>query len=517
MGSMVLSAILLAGVTGCGDSSSTTCGDEESVSTPTPIATPVATIEDNKSVVNSSEENLKSLISGLETASATAVTASLVDVAEDDKIPFGDGSFSPFERVAVLDVVYDANGSVDYEATNKKANDIATKIALSVANVNEPKEDNATFKASDWIVIDKKKVGDVNLTAEDVKHHLIHIPTSKPWNPTKPYSATNTNKVHLVELCNPSYAAQAVGYKIVGGEEGAKVPNGTYHATALPCEVTVYSDNKAIYVDMLNPETIFTLFFTDVFSHDVMKNEKFKTAMMALPTQVKKEVTALVHNSLDMQGETYTKTAIKMGPIYSSFSKAMQVPEKGAPYTHFNYTGDKEYTIADAKAIAVEIMKVMTIHGEENAGTQDEPLLSSLPSMSQDKAVQPKWRSAREEPFKIPGGVWVIEACSPVYAKEALNTGEYHTPALPCEVAVNVNPDNNNSINVAILNPDFMFNALFSDGMAKMSSEEITAFQVIIDNINGDLSTMVDYAVEHKIDGLDHATKKELTPIDYTK
>jgi uncharacterized protein (DUF302 family) len=313
------------------------------------------------------------------------------------------------------------------------------------------------------------------------------------------------------------YAAQAVGNKIVGGEEGANVPNGTYHATALPCEVTVYSDNQAIYVDMLNPETIFTLFFTDVFSHDVMKNEKFKTAMMALPTQVKKEVTALIHNSLDMQGETYTKTAIKMGPIYSSFSKAMQVPEKGAPYTHFNYTGDKEYSIADAKAIALEIMKVMTIHGEENAGTQDEPLLSSLPSMSQDKAVQPKWRSAREEPFKIPGGVWVIEACSPVYAKEALNTGEYHTPALPCEVAVNVNPDNNNSINVAILNPDFMFNALFSDGMAKMSSEEITAFQVIIDNINGDLSTMVDYAIEHKVEGLDHATKKELTPIDYSK
>ena len=195
----------------------------------------------------------------------------------------------------------------------------------------------------------------------------------------------------------------------------------------------------------------------------------------------------------------------------------MKVPESAAPYTHFNYVGDKEYTIADAKEIALEIMKVMTIHGDTNAGKQEEPLLSSLPSMSQDKAVQPQWRSARQEPFKIPGGIWVIEACSPVYAKEALNTGEYHTAALPCEIAVNVNPDKNNSINISILNPDFMFNALFADGMANMSSSEIAAFQVIINNINKDLEAMVDHTIESKIEGLDHTTKKELKPIDYSK
>lgn len=516
MGSVVLSAILLTGITGCGSSSSTTCGDKDATVV-TPATTTTTTTDDNISATDSSTDSLKSLVSGLETASAVAITASLVNVEDDDKMPFGDGSFSPFERVAVLDVVRDAEGNVDYNATNKKASELATKIALSVANVDEPKIDPATFKASNWIVIDKKKVGDVNLTAEDIKHHLIHIPTSKPFNPNEKYSPTNTNKVHLVELCNPDYAAQAVGHKMVGGEKGAKVPNGAYHTTALPCEVTVYTDNKAIYVDMLNPETIFTLFFTEVFSHEVMENKTFKIAMMALPTQVKKEVTALVHNALDATGETYTKTAIKMGPIYSSFSKAMAIPETSAPYKHLNYTGDKAYTVTDAKNIATEIMKVMTIHGKANAGNQDEPLLSSLPSMAQSNSVQPKWRSARDEPFKVPGGIWVVEACSPVYAKEALNTGEHHTPALPCEIAININPDNNQSINVAILNPDFMFNALFADGMADMNQSAITEFENIIDNINGDLEMMVDYAVEHNIEGLDHATKKELTPIDYSK
>jgi len=35
------------------------------------------------------------------------------------------------------------------------------------------------------------------------------------------------------------------------------------------------------------------------------------------------------------------------------------------------------------------------------------------------------------EPLKVPGGSWIVEACSPTYAKEALTTGEFHTPALP--------------------------------------------------------------------------------------
>jgi len=498
MSLIALSVILFIGMVGCGDASKKTCGDKN-----------ISTSEDI-----SSEEKLKNLISELEKASEVAITASLVGVEDDDKISFGDGSISPFERIAVLDVVRDANGTIDYQATNKKASSIATQIALSVATIDEPQEDSDTFKSSDWVVIDKKKEGEENLTAEDMKSHIIHIPTSKTWNPHRPYSTTNTNKVHLVELSNSNYASQAIGYKIIGGEDGAKIPNGKYHSTALPCEVTVYSDNRAIYVDMLNPEAIFTLFFSNLFSNDVMKNEKFKTALMELPTQVKKEVIALIYNSLDSQKETYTKTEIKMGAIFSSLSKATTISTKEAPYTHYNYKGDKEYTSTDAKRVAVEIMNAMTISGDSNAGVQEEPLLSTLPSMAQTKSVQPKWRSAREEPFKISEGVWIVEACSPVYAKKVLSTGEYHAPALPYEIAVNVNPDNNRSINISILNPDFVFNALFFDSMKDMSSSQIAEFQVMIDNINGDLSMIIDYAIEHKLTGLYVETKKELIPIE---
>jgi uncharacterized protein (DUF302 family) len=458
--------------------------------------------------------SVQTIISTLEKESKKAIEASLVGLQDNDKIPFGDGSFSPFERVAVLDVVRDSAGNVDYNATNIKANEIAMQIALTVANINEPKINPTIFKASDWIVIDKKKSGDVNLTSEDLKSHLIHIPTSQPFNPNFKYSKTNTNKVHLVELCNPEYAGQAVGTNMIGGRNGAKVPNGAYHTTALPCEVTVYSDNKAIYVDMLNPETIFTLFFTEVFSNDVMKNEAFKKAMLALPTQVKKEITTIIHNALDNKGLAYTKTAIKMGSIYSAMSKAMALPKMAEPYKHLNYKGTKAFTSADAKHVAEEIMNVMTIHGEKNAGVQNEPLLSELPSMATQN-VQPLWRSARHEPFKVPGGIWVVEACSPVYAKEALNTGEFHTPALPCEISVNVNPDDNRSMNISILNPDFMFNALFADGMADMNQSTMSAFKIIIDNINGDLEKIVDYAVDTTLSNLDKDSKKILKPISY--
>lgn len=481
LGSIALSAMLLTGFTGCGDN-------------------------------ETSKTELETLILDLETASKTAIEASLVGVVEEDKIPFGDGSFSPFERVAVLDVVKDANGNVDYNATNAKVASLAQKFAVNVANVNEPAEDNATFKASDWIIIDKKKV-DVNLTVDDIKSHILVIPTAQSFNPNFSYSATNTRKVQVVELCNPSYAGQAAGFEMVGGANGAKVPNGSYHATALPCEVAIYSDNKAIYVDMLNPETIFTLFFTEVFSHDVMNNTDFRSAMMALPTQVKAEISTMIYNWLDGQGEAYHKTAIKMGPIYSAMSKAVAIPKEAAPYNHFKYTNTvKEFTVTDAQNLAKQIMENMTIHGTATAGQQAEPLFSTLPSVAQTPSVNPSWRSARHEPFKVPGGIWVIEACSPVYAKEALNTGAYHTPALPCEIGVQVNPDDNKSIDVSVLNPDFMFKALFADGMADMNTTTIAGFQTIIDNINGDLNKIVEYTMEQN--GT-LSTGVQITPITY--
>jgi len=489
LGSVVLSTLLLLGTTGC---------DSDD---------PVELSSDQAAIIE------------LKAASEAAIEASLVGLEEGDEIPFGDGSFSPFERVAVFPTVKDADGNLDHAATYAKVAELANTFAKHVANIDEPASDPETFKGANWILGGTELPTTVNnLGDADVMHHMLGIPTKLPIDPSVPMSPANTKKVKVVEVCNSTYAAQALGVKKVGGDEGDKVQNGIYHTTALPCEVTIYNDEDAIYVDMLNPETIFTLFFTEVFTAEEMNNPAFATGMMSLPTQVKNEIFAMIYNAFDTAGETYTKTSIKMGTVYSAMSKVEATTDTSndgkEPYRHYSYTSDgaKEFTATDARAIAATLISVMTSDEEGTVGSQETALKSILPS--EEAGVHPAWRSGRLEPLKVPGGSWIVEACSPTYAKEALTTGEYHTPALPCEIAVFVNPDDNKTIDISILNPEFMFGALFADGMENMTAEEIEGFNTIIDHINGDLKTIVDYAMDHNVTGFNGENTK-ITPIEY--
>ena len=450
--------------------------------------------------------------------------AEVTSIIEADKIPFGDGAFSPYERVAVFPTVKDVNGDLDHDATYAKVAELANTLGKWVANTDETTDPNGyDYKGSNWILAGLESPTAVNAFVDaDVSHHILGIPTKLPINPNVAMSPANTKKVKVVEVCNSGYAGQALGVTNVGdlvpGDGlGAKVANGSYHATALPCEITIYNDENGIYVDMLNPETIFTLFFTEVFSSPEMENVFFREAMMALPTQVKGEIYDMIYQAFE--GETYTKTNFKLGTIYSTMSAVIATTDTAnggsEPYRHYTYTAtdaNKEFTALDAKAIAAKIITVMTSDEEGVVGVQEADLLALLPSTV--SGVAPAWRSGRLEPLKVPGGSYIVEACSPTYAKEALTTGEYHTPALPCEIAVTVNPDNNNTIDVSFLNPEFMFGALFADGMAKMTADEIAGFNVIIDNINGDLKQIVDYAMEHNVSELGHANEK-ITPINY--
>lgn len=485
-GSLALSALLITGFSGCGS-------DDDD--------TPAVTLSETEAVA---------LDLGAE--SEAAIEASLVGVADEDKIPFGDGSFGPFERVAIFPTVKDANGDLDHNATYEKVQELAKTFANYVATTDEPASDSDTFKGANWIV------GGVEgePTDELLASNILAIPTKLPINPDFATSTINNKKVSVVEVCNSTYAGQALGVSNVGGDNGTKVPNGIYHTTALPCEVAIYNDEKAIYVDMLNPETIFTLFFTEVFGDAVMENTDFRNAMMALPSQVKSEIYALIYNAFDESASAgeYTKTGIKMGPIYSSMSKAIGIAQQAAPYGHYRYTGTgEEFDATDAQEIAQKLIDVMTVHGTATAGMQEEALHDALPSVI--AGTEPSWRSARHEPLKVPGGSWIIETCSPVYAKEALGTGEHHATALPCEIAVFVDPDDNTSINVSFLDPNFMFGALFDDALSQLSDEEKAGFQGIIDNINADLRKMVDYAFENNVTVIDHTTKTDIEPIVY--
>jgi len=57
---------------------------------------------------------------------------------------------------------------------------------------------------------------------------------------------------------------------------------------------------------------------------------------------------------------------------------------------------------------------------------------------------------------------------------------------------------------------------MFADGMANMTAQEISGFNIIIDNINGDLKTIVDYAMENNVTtGSFDGSNDKITPVNY--
>jgi len=81
-----------------------------------------------------------------------------------------------------------------------------------------------------------------------------------------------------------------------------KVVNGYSHAPALPCELATWNDDEHIYIDMLDPNAIFSIFFTDVLVSEDMQDPVFAEAITALPVAVKSEIKTVVYKALDAAG-----------------------------------------------------------------------------------------------------------------------------------------------------------------------------------------------------------------------
>ncbi|MFV9616833.1 MAG: DUF302 domain-containing protein, partial [Gammaproteobacteria bacterium] len=308
-------------------------------------------------------------------------------------------------------------------------------------------------------------------------------------------------KANIIEFCNSHYAKMALGVDPITGVKGepdAKyVVNGYSHATALPCELATWNDDKNIYVDMLDPNAIFSIFFTDVLISAEMQDPEFAAAITALPVAVKSEIKAVVSNALVVAGIKFNTHDKAMGPEYKTVEDIFEVvaasPNK-SPYMHVAYTkrDGGTFEAGETSAVAMAIIEAMSIHGEDDAGTHDWDVESILSDGS-------SWRSARHEPLGLPGTPeknWVIEACSPKYAKMAMGTGMHHATALPCEIAVQrVDRDGDGSTEslvISYLDPFFMFGAMFSD----MSEEDMAALGDVPGYIIDDLQFIVKHALD---------------------
>ena len=142
-------------------------------------------------------------------------------------------------------------------------------------------------------------------------------------------------------------------------------------------------------------------------------------------------------------------------------------------------------------------MNTMTLDGAINVAVHDEPLESMLSAGS-------LWRSGRQVPLGLPGvggfNNFVIEACSPKYAKLALGTGRHHAPALPCEISVTATESSAgagyDTLVISYLEPGFMFNVLFKDAFADMTEAELITYAALPGAVLDDLQKIVNYSLD---------------------
>ena len=410
---------------------------------------------------------------------------------------------TPFSRVAKLPVVK-VKGKIDYKATYAKSRAASLAIATYVARFKEADKLGASvIKGIDWKLggTSKKCLEKRKCSKAEINHSVIQIPSPNPIDPTdKTYLKTgkvtksNTKKANVVEFCNKKYAGMAMGVKPIIGKK--KVVNGYAHAASLPCEVSVWNDDKFIYVDMLDPSAIFTLFFSDVLFSADMQDPAFAKALNKMPPQVKSEIVAIIYAALKEFDPNMVKMDMPMGPEYSSIDEVINLVKNSplkSPYKHMTYTkaSGAVFTEKESKQIAQTIINTMSVHGKKDAGKH--PTKINAKGDTLDSILSPKsgWRSARVEPITIPGKNHIIEACSPKYAKMAMGTGLHHVNALPCEITVKIIKGGKQLV-ISYLDPAFMLNALFAD----IPAADKAKFGKIPQLINDDLQKIVKVALD---------------------
>jgi uncharacterized protein (DUF302 family) len=417
-------------------------------------------------------------------------TAILSGPAFADKHGGGALNLTPFTRVALFNVVDDPR---DADALAKE---VATAIATYVATVDDTQLPNE-FPAN-WILggleVDPNTVPP-EVLEQAIEEAILRVPTPFRIDPDEPMSATNRKKVNIVEMCNPLFARKALGVlPIIDGDDSTKIINGYIHAPALPCEVAIYADEDGqVNVDMLNPEAIFTLFFTDVLFGEQIEDPDFAAAIQELPAVVNGEIKTIIYAALNGAGFDYTPDSEPLGPNYRSLRQVARVVAETpyeSPYAHFVYKkrDRSDFSGDEVEAIAASIIDTLSLDGIHH------------PSLDAKLNID-DWRSARPAPLPVPGNL-VIEACSPTNAIAAMGLGMDHATALPCEIAVKaLNPDGvdgNEVLMVTYLDPHFMFSALFSDAFDDLSDEELEELLELPPLVLEDLQTIVKAALRKK-------------------
>ena len=369
---------------------------------------------------------------------------------------------TPYTRVAVIE-------GKDWDDVN----DIATKIAQYVIHTDESDitANGVMELPTNWVIAGAK------LPAETFElGDLLPIPVLVNGV---------TKKSRVIEFCNGAYATQAVG-------------TGKFHGSALPCEVSVHSENGNVYVDMLDAEAIFNIFFTD--AKDNFKDTE-NAEFAAMAAEVKSELRQMIIAALadPATGVTGTDAIVnteltdELGPEFTQDKIDNDIAFR-SPYIVYKYkrTAGGTFDLTNAGQLAESIIDVL--------GDDSDTAENRLPGLSIGSA----WRSGRPDPIAIPG-VKVVEACSPKYAKKATALGNEYITALPCEFTVYVDEtdETGQTLAISFLNPNFMFGTMFEGAVSNafsngaLTKKEVIEYSTLADVVFGDLRMIVDHAVQN--------------------
>ena len=403
-------------------------------------------------------------------ALATLLAVGFNGCGSDDTVaPTAENTISPYTRVAVL---------AQPSATDADIQAIADKIAHYVTLTDEVAVHG--FPGG-WVIAGANLGSGGETYGTD---DLLPIPSA---------GTAAGGKSRIIEFCNGAYATLATN-------------TGRFHGSALPCEVSVHSDGTNVYIDMLNADAIFSLFFTDISDptgalKDVASavNKEIRELLLAAlndTTVAAQSPVAIASVGTTESAATittaiaYTESTLEMGPKFTQTQIDNDVAFKN-PYVVFEYSNGASFTYkTEDKALAKEIIATM--------GTNGTDIYANVPGVTAASG----WKSARLDPLAIPG-VFVTEACSGKYATMATKLGNEYLTALPCEITVFVNETDPTKLSVSVLSPTFMFGTMFQGAVeqaytdGKITKEEVIAYSALAEVVFSDLRLIVDQAVKN--------------------
>jgi uncharacterized protein (DUF302 family) len=284
-------------------------------------------------------------------------------------------------------------------------------------------DDTTDGMPDDWLVVGAEEVRELEEGAS-VMEAVLSLPGGD----------------RIIEVCNKMYAGQAMSF-------------GGIHGVALPCEISVVQEGDETLVIILNPSAIFGVFFQDVPAEHA-------EAMAGLAATVRSELETVIMSALN--GANMDSSYENVGPVWTmedvaSFgamdfvlTSTIDIPE--------DMTGSDEDLEAFKADYVATLIETLTHEHMATVG-------STVPGLSVTD-----WRAARHYAITLPGGVSVVEMCSPTYAAAAMSTGKHHAPALPCQAAIYLDKENDHLV-IDLLDPMFIFPVFFSDAPEEMMAD----------------------------------------------